>query len=64
MRPPRALPAAHFERNDVTIICETVHYRRSPGRSSLFTLTYRDYEDYQPGQARLQPTLTKPHETA
>ena len=26
MRPPRALPAAHFERNDVTIICETVHY--------------------------------------
>ena len=21
-----ALPAAHFERNDVTIICETVHY--------------------------------------
>jgi hypothetical protein len=20
-----ALPAAHFERNDVTIICETVH---------------------------------------
>jgi len=20
------LPAAHFERNDVTIICETVHY--------------------------------------
>jgi hypothetical protein len=21
MRPPRALPAAHFERNDVTIIC-------------------------------------------
>src|SRR5271165_5811397 len=26
MRPPRALPAAHFERNDITIICETVHY--------------------------------------
>src|SRR5258707_4490668 len=26
MRPPRALPAAHFERNDTTIICETVHY--------------------------------------
>src|SRR6516164_8570713 len=25
MRPPRALPAPHFERNDVTIICETVH---------------------------------------
>jgi hypothetical protein len=25
MRPPPALPAAHFERNDVTIICETVH---------------------------------------
>jgi hypothetical protein len=25
MRPPRALPTAHFERNDVTIICETVH---------------------------------------
>ena len=25
VRPPRALPAAHFERNDVTIICETVH---------------------------------------
>jgi hypothetical protein len=31
MRPPNAspartaLPAAHFERNDVTIICETVH---------------------------------------
>jgi hypothetical protein len=25
MRPPRALPAAHFERNDVIIICETVH---------------------------------------
>ena len=22
---PRALPAAHFERNDVTIICEAVH---------------------------------------
>jgi hypothetical protein len=21
----RALPTAHFERNDVTIICETVH---------------------------------------
>ena len=26
MRPPRALPTAHFERNDVTIIYETVHY--------------------------------------
>jgi hypothetical protein len=25
MRPPRALPTAHFERNDVTTICETVH---------------------------------------
>jgi hypothetical protein len=25
MRPPRALPAAHFERNVVIIICETVH---------------------------------------
>ena len=25
MRPPRALPAARFERNDVIIICETVH---------------------------------------
>jgi hypothetical protein len=25
MRPPRALPTAHFERNDITIICETVH---------------------------------------
>ena len=25
MRPPRALPAAHFERDDITIICETVH---------------------------------------
>jgi hypothetical protein len=25
MRPPRALPAAHFERNDFIIICETVH---------------------------------------
>jgi hypothetical protein len=25
MRPPRALPAAHFERNDGIIICETVH---------------------------------------
>jgi hypothetical protein len=25
MRPPRALPPAHFERNAVTIICETVH---------------------------------------
>jgi hypothetical protein len=31
MRPPTAspartaLPAAHFERNDITIICETVH---------------------------------------
>ena len=25
MRPPRALPAAHFERNDVIIIYETVH---------------------------------------
>jgi len=25
MRPPRALPAAHFERNDVTTICETAH---------------------------------------
>jgi hypothetical protein len=25
MRPPRALPTAHFERNDVPIICETVH---------------------------------------
>jgi hypothetical protein len=25
MRPPRALPAAHFERNNITIICETVH---------------------------------------
>jgi hypothetical protein len=24
MRPPRALPTAHFERNDVTTICETV----------------------------------------
>src|SRR6266481_2631166 len=27
MRPPRALPTAHFERNDVIIICETVHQR-------------------------------------
>jgi hypothetical protein len=25
MRPPRALPASHFERNDVIIICETAH---------------------------------------
>jgi hypothetical protein len=25
MRPPRALLAAHFERNDIIIICETVH---------------------------------------
>jgi hypothetical protein len=25
MRPPRALPTAHFEPNDVAIICETVH---------------------------------------
>jgi hypothetical protein len=25
MRPPRALPTAHFERNDVIIICQTVH---------------------------------------
>src|ERR1700738_4256494 len=25
MRPPRALPTAPFERNDVIIICETVH---------------------------------------
>jgi hypothetical protein len=25
MRPPRALPTAHFERNDIIIICETVH---------------------------------------
>ena len=25
MRPPRALPTAHFERNAITIICETVH---------------------------------------
>jgi hypothetical protein len=25
MRPPRALPTAYFERNDVAIICETVH---------------------------------------
>jgi hypothetical protein len=25
MRPPRALPATHFERNNITIICETVH---------------------------------------
>jgi hypothetical protein len=25
MRPARALPAAHFERNDITVICETVH---------------------------------------
>jgi hypothetical protein len=24
--PPCALPAAHFERNDITIIYETVHY--------------------------------------
>jgi hypothetical protein len=23
--PPRALPTTHFERNDDTIICETVH---------------------------------------
>jgi len=30
MRPPRALPTAHFDRNDVTIICETVH-RAPPG---------------------------------
>jgi len=26
MRPPRALPAVHFEPNDVMIICETVHW--------------------------------------
>jgi len=26
MRPPPALPAAHFERNDITTICETVHW--------------------------------------
>jgi len=25
MRPPRALLAAHFERNEVIIICEAVH---------------------------------------
>jgi hypothetical protein len=25
MRPPRASPAAHFERNGVIIICETAH---------------------------------------
>ena len=25
MRPPRALPATHFERNDVITISETVH---------------------------------------
>ena len=33
-----ALPAAHFERNDITIICETVHYKtgvRSSGMASL-----------------------------
>ena len=24
-RPAKAGPAAHFERNDITIICETVH---------------------------------------
>ena len=24
-RPPRALPAAHFDRNHITIICETAH---------------------------------------
>jgi hypothetical protein len=28
MRPPRALPTAHAERNDVTIICETAHQPR------------------------------------
>jgi len=25
MRIPRALPTAHFKRNDVIIVCETVH---------------------------------------
>ena len=25
MRPPHALPTARFERNDIIIICETVH---------------------------------------
>jgi hypothetical protein len=30
MRPPRALPAAHFERDDAIIICETVHLGDGP----------------------------------
>src|SRR5271165_2909447 len=36
--PPRALPTAHFERNDITIICETVHHhlnRRIPQKSKF-----------------------------
>jgi hypothetical protein len=28
-RPAKAGPAAHFERNDVTIVCETVRYQAS-----------------------------------
>ena len=28
MRPPRALPAVHFERNDTITICETAHKDR------------------------------------
>jgi hypothetical protein len=27
--PPRAFPAAHFENNDITIICETMHQANS-----------------------------------
>src|ERR1700737_3810471 len=31
-----ALPAAHFERNDVTIICETVH-QKNPFEAWIYT---------------------------
>jgi hypothetical protein len=40
MRPPRALPAAHFERNDVTIICEIGHTEQVPGDGSAACVTF------------------------
>src|ERR1700738_5192266 len=33
--------------------------RRPPARSTLFTLAYGDYEDYQPSRARLNLTLRR-----
>ncbi len=47
MRPPNAspprtaLPTAHFERNDITIICETVHSLKALLEEQYQILTFQ-----------------------